>query len=271
VAERATPTHVTRVVRAHAGPVMASAGVDASNTGMSGGVLLLPGDPDRVCQDVHDQVAAAIGVADFGVVLTDTAGRPWRVGQTDFALGAYGIAVLDDLRGTADTDGRRLDVTVRALADEIAAAADLVKGKVSGRPAALVRGLADLVLPGGSPAGAGSLVRSGDADWFALGAQEAVRAALGVPPGSSAAEAVGIRPVGPGPEPRGDRVGRAVAVALATGLSASVEARGDLVEVSGTDPVDTGMVAARLLTALSGEGVPHRYSRHGSAVHVQIG
>lgn len=268
VAERATPTHVARVVRARAGPVMASAGVDSSNTGAPGIVLVLPRDPDRVCRDLHELLAEATGMRGFGVVLTDTAGRPWRAGQTDFALGAHGIAVLDDLRGRVDTDGRRLDVTARAIADEIAAAADLVKGKVAGRPAALVRGLGAWVTAAPEGVGAGSLVRSGDSDWFALGAQEAVRAALGVPPGSALAESVGIRPAGPGPEPREHRVARAVGVALATGLDADVHLQGNLLEVTGEDSVVVGMVTARLLTALAGEGVAARAQRRGEAVHV---
>lgn len=87
----------------------------------------------------------------FGVLLTDTAGRPWRIGQIDFAVGAYGLHVLDDLRGSQDADGRRLTVTARAVADELAAAADLVKGKASGVPAALIRGAASHVLVTGRP------------------------------------------------------------------------------------------------------------------------
>ena len=76
------------------------------------------------------------------MVLSDTAGRPWRVGQTDFALGSAGVRLVDDLRGGLDADGRPLDVTDRCVGDEIAAAADLVKGKAAGVPVALVRGLA---------------------------------------------------------------------------------------------------------------------------------
>ena len=77
----------------------------------------------------------------FGLVIADTAGRPWRDGVTDFALGAAGLTVLEDLRGQVDTHGNLLEVTVRAIADEVAAAADLVKGKLDGVPAALVGGL----------------------------------------------------------------------------------------------------------------------------------
>ncbi|MGV1007392.1 MAG: coenzyme F420-0:L-glutamate ligase [Dermatophilaceae bacterium] len=260
VAERAAAGHVARIVRSLSGPVMAAAGVDASNTGDESLLLRLPEEPDAVCRELHSRCAAATGVRRFGLLLTDTAGRPWRVGQTDFALGAHGVRVLDDLRGGTDMDGRPLEVTARALADELAAAADLVKGKARGVPAALVRGLPELLADDADAPGAGSLVRPRDADWFALGAQEAVRAALGVPPGSAAAQRVGIR--GAGPETRREQVRRAVGVALATGLDAAVDAGPGRVEVSGPDPVVVGMVAARLLTALAGEEVSCGAVRH---------
>ena len=144
-------------------------------------------------------------------MLSDTAGRPWRSGQTDFALGAAGVEVLDDLRGATDADGRALAVTSRAIADELAAAADLVKGKADAVPVALVRGAGAWV---GSEDGAGAaaLVRTGREDWFGYGHAEAVRASLGVEPGSPAADECGIAAVHP--EPVGDRIGRAVRVAL---------------------------------------------------------
>ena len=121
VAERTAGGHVTRIVRAAAGPVMAAAGVDASNTGADEGVLLLlPHNPDEVCRVLHEALVSASGVATLGVILTDTAGRPWRGGQTDFALGSWGVHVYDDYRGGVDADGRPLAVTVRAIVDELA-------------------------------------------------------------------------------------------------------------------------------------------------------
>ncbi len=258
VSERRSGEHLTRVVRCAAGPVMAAAGVDASNTGGRDVLLLLPHDPDGVCRALHTEITAATGVARLAVLLTDTAGRPWRAGQTDFALGAHGLRVVDDLRGSVDADGRTLQVTTRAVADEIAAAADLVKGKTARVAAAIVRGCAAYVLDPqaatGAP-GARDLVRSGPGDWFALGAQEAVRAALGVPPGTALAERVGIRPVGP--DSVAAQVDRAVAVALAGGLDAGVDVGSDRLVVSGADPVVVGMVAARLSVALAGEQVDH--------------
>ena len=128
VAERSVPGRVTRVVRSKAGPIMAAAGVDGSNTGDRGGWLLLPHDPDGVCERLHDALTNRYGVR-LGVVLSDTSARPWRLGHSDFALGAHGLRVVDDLRGAVDADGRELSVTTRAVADEIAAAADLAKGK----------------------------------------------------------------------------------------------------------------------------------------------
>jgi len=167
VAERLAGEHITRIVESAAGPVMAAAGVDASNTGGRDVLLLLPHDPDEVCRALAEALRRATGVDRVGVVLTDTAGRPWRTGQTDFALGADGVTVLDDLRGSVDADGRPLLVTARAIADELAAAADLVKGKTSAVPVALVRGLGRYVV-GGSAGGTQSradrrlgLVRSG--------------------------------------------------------------------------------------------------------------
>lgn len=258
VAERVTPSGLTQVVESVAGPVLAAAGVDASNTGAQDAVLVLPRDPDRAAADLHRAVRAHL-VGDrlddqgprFGLLLTDTAGRPWREGQTDLALGACGMVVLEDLRGAPDADGRTLSVTSRAVADELAAAADLVKGKASGVGAVLVRGLDALVLegPGG---GARPLVRTGPGDWFALGHREAVRAALGAPPGSTAAQEVGL----PGvvPESVQQRAGRATALALLGHAGARVTGTvADGLVVRAPDPVLAGRVAARLEVALAGE------------------
>ncbi len=255
VAERAMPDgRVTRVVESASGPVMAAAGVDASNTGGSDSVLVLPTDPDEVCASLLAALQRGFGVTRLGVVLSDTSGRPWREGQVDFALGAAGLSVLDDLRGAVDADGRPLAVTARAIADEVAAAADLVKGKVDAVPVALVRGLGGFVT-GTVGAGGRSLVRTGPGDWFATGTAETVRASLGVAPGSERSRRVGVAALGA--EQRAVRVGRAVAVALSDETldeSVGVDAGPDSVVVTGGDPVDRGIVAARLGVALWGEG-----------------
>lgn len=170
VASRVHPGGVTRIVENRLGMVLAAAGVDSSNV-PDGHVLLLPLDPDASALALCTALRARFGVS-IGVVITDTLGRPWRQGQTDVAIGAAGIHVLDDLRGTTDAGGRRLDVTVAASADEIAGAADLVKGKAGGLPVAVVRGLGRLVGPLDLP-GAASIVRPAADDMFRLGSNEA--------------------------------------------------------------------------------------------------
>lgn len=160
----------TRIVENPLGLVLAAAGVDASNT-PDGTVLLLPEDPDASARRLKAALEARFGIQ-LGVVISDTLGRPWRQGQTDAAIGAAGIHPLDDLRGSTDAGGRRLEATMTAVADEIAAAADLVKGKAAGLPVAVVRGLAHLVGDATLP-GARSLVRPAEEDWFRLGTDEA--------------------------------------------------------------------------------------------------
>ena len=163
----------TRIVRNRLGLTMAAAGVDASNTSR-GTVVLLPEDPDASARAMRD--ALPVNAA---VIVTDTAGRAWRNGQTDIAIGAAGIAVLHEYAGHVDAYGNPLAVTAPAIADELAGAGDLVKGKLSGCPIAIVRGLPDLVLPRGTHGpGARSLVRDEDHDMFGYGAREAVMHAL---------------------------------------------------------------------------------------------
>lgn len=161
---------VTRIVENRLGIVGAAAGVDASNVA-PGTVLLLPVDPDASAAALRTALVASAG-APIGVVVSDTLGRPWRRGQTDIAIGASGIHVVDDQRGHLDTAGRTMDVTVVAVADEIAALADLVKGKTTNRPVAVVRGLARYVTDVDG-AGARAIVRIGEDDMFRQGSAEA--------------------------------------------------------------------------------------------------
>lgn len=149
------------VVATHHGFVCANAGIDASN--VVDGLLLLPQDPDASAAALRHRLAAALGV-DVAVVVTDTFGRPWRMGQVDVALGMAGMAALRDERGGTDLHGRRLDVTVAAVGDAVAAAADLVRTKASGVPFVLLRGLAI----GGAGTGQ-DLVRPVDEDLFPAG------------------------------------------------------------------------------------------------------
>ena len=171
VATRATPRGLTRIVETSHGLVLAAAGVDASNT-PAGTVLLLPVDPDASARAMRAGIGGATG-GRIAVVVTDTLGRPWREGLTDAAIGAAGLLVLDDHRGRQDEHGNTLEMTVTAIADEIAAAADLVCGKASGLPIAVVRGMSAYVVDDDGP-GARALVRRSEDDMFRLGTREAI-------------------------------------------------------------------------------------------------
>jgi len=169
VATRVFPSGTTRIVENHLGIVGAAAGVDASNT-PAGTVLLLPLDPDASAATIRAALVDRFDVA-LGVVITDTLGRTWREGQTDIAIGGSGVVLLEDLRGSTDTQGRVLDVTAPAVGDEIASAADLVKRKSSGLPVAVVRGLGHLLVD--DAPGARVMIRPLENDMFRLGTDEA--------------------------------------------------------------------------------------------------
>lgn len=142
------------------GFICANAGVDRSNAA-PGTVVLLPEDPDRSAHRIRARLETRYE-AKLGVVISDTFGRPWRRGLTDVAIGVSGVSALVDLRGTKDRSGRELEVTEIAIADELAAAADLVMGKASGIPGALIRGFT-------GPLGEGraaDLIRPVDEDLF---------------------------------------------------------------------------------------------------------
>ena len=175
----------TTIVRTRLGLTMAAAGIDSSNV-EAGTVALLPVDPDATARAIRQGFAERGGV-NVGVVVTDTAGRAWRNGQTDIAIGAAGLVVLDDHAGRVDRYGNPLEVTAPALADEVAGAAELAQGKLTGRPFALLRGLPDLVLPPGDDGtGAAALVRPEGGDLFGYGAREAVVRALAGDPADRA-------------------------------------------------------------------------------------
>jgi coenzyme F420-0:L-glutamate ligase/coenzyme F420-1:gamma-L-glutamate ligase len=163
----------TRIVRTHSGLTVAAAGVDNSNVA-AGSILRLPGDPDGTARRLRDDLAIRAGVR-AGVLISDTAGRPWRLGQTDHAIGADGVRVIERYAGAEDPYGNPLHITAMAVADELAAAADLVKGKLNRRPVAVIRGLHRLVIDGSEPAA--ELVRPAEEDLFGHGSREAVLAA----------------------------------------------------------------------------------------------
>lgn len=146
------------------GWICANAGIDASNVPEEGWVTLLPADPDASARAIRAEISATSGHAP-GVVISDSLGRPWRLGQADVAIGCAGIAPLDDWRGRADRAGRKLAATAIATADEVAAAASLVREKDAGVPAAVVRGLGARVSASDGP-GAAALQRPSADDLF---------------------------------------------------------------------------------------------------------
>ncbi|MGY3128301.1 coenzyme F420-0:L-glutamate ligase/coenzyme F420-1:gamma-L-glutamate ligase [Agrococcus sp. UYP33] len=170
VASRAFPGGITRIVEHRTGLVLAAAGVDASNTD-DGTILLLPLDSDASARAIAERLRSRFRAA-IGVIVSDTLGRAWRMGQTDVAIGAAGIRVLEPV--STDANGRPLLVTAPAIADEIAGAAELVAGKADGVPVVLVRGLGRHVAGLEEP-GATRLVRR-EGDMFHLGSDEAYRA-----------------------------------------------------------------------------------------------
>ena len=147
------------ICRTRHGFVCANAGVDRSNAGGEDRAVLLPLDPDASARALRARLGCA-------VVITDSFGRAWRVGQSEIAIGCAGLAPVDDWRGRADTDGRELHATVIAVADQAAAAADLSRRKDAAQPAVIVRGLERFVLDEDGP-GAAALVRSREDDLFA--------------------------------------------------------------------------------------------------------
>ena len=156
------------IAETHHGFVCANAGVDASNV-EEGFVSLLPVDPDASAEALRTSLAQRLGLSHLGVVITDTFGRPWRNGLVNVAIGCAGLPAIIDLRGNADHHGRALEVTVVALADEVAAASGLVMGKSARVPVALIRGVD---LTAGAPGRAVDLIRAPDEDLFREGVIE---------------------------------------------------------------------------------------------------
>ena len=162
----------TRIVQTHHGLVLAAAGIDASNV-EAGFVVLLPQDPDASARRIRKELHTLTG-KHLAVIITDTMGRAWRNGLTDNAIGIAGLLALDDHTGKQDQFGRTLEMTVIAIADEIAGAADLVKGKSAGNPVAIVRGMSQYVTTDDG-SGAALLIRAQEEDLFWLGTAEAIQ------------------------------------------------------------------------------------------------
>jgi coenzyme F420-0:L-glutamate ligase/coenzyme F420-1:gamma-L-glutamate ligase len=249
----------TRIVQTRHGLVLAAAGTDTSNTA-PGTVLLLPVDPDASARRLREALRERYDV-NVGVIVTDTLGRPWRNGQTDLAIGAAGVEVLEDLRGTTDSHGNTLAVTVPAVADELAAASELVKGKADGVPVAVLRGADDVVLPAGEHGpGAAALVRDAESDLFSLGTREAAWAAV-----TERRAPAGPRDLDP------ELAGRLVAAAAG---AAAVEVSVDpaALVVRGPDEIGVGAVAERLAVLLHAEGYGVAVARSsGGTAEVSFG
>jgi coenzyme F420-0:L-glutamate ligase len=161
-----------RIVENRNGLVLAAAGVDLSNVARNE-IALLPLDPDASARELRDTIHERTGLA-VGVVISDSMGRPWRAGITDTAIGVAGLAALTDPRGTEDRYGNVLDVTQVAVADELAAAGDLVKGKLGGVPAAIVRGFSTEGVLADDGKGMATLIRGASEDLFRIGTAEAI-------------------------------------------------------------------------------------------------
>jgi coenzyme F420-0:L-glutamate ligase / coenzyme F420-1:gamma-L-glutamate ligase len=152
------------IVETRQGWICANAGIDASNVPGAGAVALLPLDPDASARRVRAELAGVAG-ARPALVVADTFGRPWRLGQTDVAIGCAGLIALDDWRGRVDRNDRELTATTIAIADELAAAADLARDKAGGVPAVVVRGAERWVTSEDGP-GAAVLRRAAEDDLF---------------------------------------------------------------------------------------------------------
>jgi coenzyme F420-0:L-glutamate ligase/coenzyme F420-1:gamma-L-glutamate ligase len=231
----------TQIVQTRHGFVLAAGGIDASNV-PEGTVALLPIDPDASAQRLRAGLHARLG-ADVAVIVTDTMGRPWRDGVVDTAIGASGLEVLEDLRGNTDSFGHVLEVTVTALADELAAAGDLVKGKLSGRPVAIVRGFQ--VRRPDPDLGAKPLVRPAADDMFSAGTRDAITALVR----DSA-------PVDGDPQSRPERLAmqRAIDAVGPTPALLRIAEDGRSISAVGA-ALDVGYALGRLMAALVVEGL----------------
>lgn len=152
------------ITETHHGFICANAGIDQSNTANADEAILLPLDPDGSARRIRVELETAAGIK-TAVVVTDSFGRAWRQGQSEVAIGCAGINPLEDLRGESDHRGRELTATVIAVADEVAAASDLVRSKSDGVPAVVVRGLDRFVTESDGP-GCAAQLREPDQDLF---------------------------------------------------------------------------------------------------------
>jgi coenzyme F420-0:L-glutamate ligase/coenzyme F420-1:gamma-L-glutamate ligase len=233
----------TQIVETHHGFVLAAAGIDASNV-PDGYVALLPVDPDASAGRIRQRLLQIAGI-DVAVVVSDTMGRPWRDGVVDNAIGAAGIAVLSDLRGDRDPAGHVLEATVIAVADELAAAADLAKGKLAATPVAVVRGYP--LAHSDADRGARPLVRRSSDDMFRLGTREAKQQVVTDSAPVSSLDNKKIKG-----RINEDLVVGCVDLVRSASVELSVGDSGRTVTATG-DPLQVGYVLGRLMVALAAE------------------
>ncbi|MFL6139035.1 MAG: coenzyme F420-0:L-glutamate ligase [Frankiaceae bacterium] len=254
----------TRIVETAHGFVLAAAGVDASNAALDA-LVLLPADPDASARRLRAGLAEALGV-DVAVVVSDTFGRPWRRGLVDVAIGAAGIAPLRDYRGSTDPYGNPLVMTEMADVDALAAAAELVKGKLAGVPVAVIRGFQHER----SDAGVRALVRPPGEDLFRLGTAEATaagRRALAEELVAGAAPKASIGLLGGPPDRDLDHpVERVLRTLLGPAADLGVfhapeERRVRVMCRRSEEMVAAGLLAARIIAALAAAGVPAAVER----------
>jgi coenzyme F420-0:L-glutamate ligase/coenzyme F420-1:gamma-L-glutamate ligase len=230
----------THIVQTHHGFVMASAGIDASNVERSR-LVLLPKDPDASARALRTALRERFGV-DVAVIVSDTMGRPWRYGLTDVALGAAGLDPILDHRGETDPYGNEMHITQMAVADELSAAAELVKGKFDQVPVAVVRGYCIRPTPADGP-GATVLVRDAAHDLFSMGTAEARAAGLAEAARLTDATAFSTGPTGAGAAGTGPPGAGAVGTAIRNALADLTYAPGTTITV-----VDAGPRTARSST-----------------------
>jgi coenzyme F420-0:L-glutamate ligase/coenzyme F420-1:gamma-L-glutamate ligase len=260
----------TRIVQTHHGFVMASAGIDASNVDRSR-LVLLPKDPDGSARALRAALRERAGI-DVAVIISDTMGRPWRLGLVDVALGAAGIGALRDHRGELDPYGNELHITQMAVADELASAGELVKGKVDAVPVAVVRGYHEAGhATGEAPeAGAAVLIRGADQDLFSLGTAEARAAGQRDAADLGEAPALGEQPPDPATVHR--VLHRVRAVAAAT-TEFALSGREIACRAGAAEPaalVALGIDVHRLRTALLAEGIPSRWLPSGAGGALRV-
>lgn len=234
----------TSIVRTHHGFTMAAAGIDNSNTA-PGTLIPLPPDPDASAAAIRSGLLRLTG-SRVAVIISDTAGRAWRVGQTDMAIGCAGIVPVESFAGRTDPYGNPLAVTAPAIADELAGGAELASGKFGARPVVVVRGTDPAWLTDDDGPGAAALIRAEDEDMFGLGAREAAVAAI-----------LGTHPLRGLPHDPSMTLDRLIDLAL-TGLSSprsDLTVDGATVVVSSSDSHAAGVLTQRLVSLAVAHGM----------------